>query len=294
MQSRANMTKGKLDISQIIDLLRVPPPTYPRKAIDLAIRHYKEMRSDLLGILEKATDPSVLGENNAHVFAAFILGFFREERAHQPLLSIFRLPGELPFDVFGDVITEDGGLLLWQTAGGVVAGLKALIEDREADVYCRDAAMAALKWGVGEGVLDHATVVDYLGSLFKGDEADDEWFWIGATSILADLWPERVMPTIRRAFDQGLIGPLGLALDDVEEVLNYPKDDALSRLARETEREMTRAPHECISWWACFRSEPMKQKTGAGEVKTKSRKDKKAARKRSRDARKKSRKKRKK
>ncbi|MCX6929225.1 MAG: DUF1186 domain-containing protein, partial [Verrucomicrobia bacterium] len=65
---------------------------------------------ELLRVLESvAEDPVKHVERKdymLHDFALYLLAQFREKRAYAPIVKMFSAPGETPFDLFGDTVTE--------------------------------------------------------------------------------------------------------------------------------------------------------------------------------------------
>jgi hypothetical protein len=52
--------------------------------------------------------------------------------------KLFSLPEDLGYDLLGDLITEDGSVLLAMVAGSRRDELRAMFEDEQLDEYCLD------------------------------------------------------------------------------------------------------------------------------------------------------------
>ena len=72
-----------------------------------------------------------LPEGNAHFFAIFLLTEFEAEEAFPVILEAFSLPGELPFDLFGDAVTSTLARILAQFAGDRPEVADTLIRDSD-------------------------------------------------------------------------------------------------------------------------------------------------------------------
>ncbi|MGH8599533.1 MAG: DUF1186 domain-containing protein [Burkholderiales bacterium] len=195
-----------------------------------------------------------------HLYAMYLLAQFRERRALDPLIRLFSLPGDTTDNLTGDVVTEDLPAILASTCGGDTAPIKALIENREADVYARDAGIRALLTLVAEGALERDELIDYLRAV-HGNLGADEWqlctFWVAAADA---LYPEELMPEIHAVFKAGLVDPSYITLDIVERTLSEGRERTLARLG-ETQRYLVDAI-DAMSDWACFRPDAGKPTAG--------------------------------
>src|SRR5258708_9491496 len=96
-----------------------------------------------------------------HVYALYLLALFLEVRAYPLLVRIFSRPGEFPFDLAGDVVTQDLGRILASVSGGDVSGMTALIENERANEYVRSVAMEGMVL-VETGQRARDEVISYL------------------------------------------------------------------------------------------------------------------------------------
>lgn len=110
---------------------------FPRRALARAIEEQEDITPDLVDIIQRAADnPQQLASDPdymAHIYAMFLLSQFREKRAYGPLVQFFSHPGELPFDLAGDVVTEDLDSMLASVSCGDDSLIKALIENPKAN-----------------------------------------------------------------------------------------------------------------------------------------------------------------
>lgn len=246
------------EIARILSALERHEGTYPREALDAALAHRKEITPYLIAVLEEVRDDPVKYADDpdyvAHLYALELLAHFQERRAHEVIVELCSLPNDLPYELFGDIITEDMPAILLATCGGSVERIVALLRNREADDFCRSAAMHALTYAVAEGVVPREDVIALFGSLFTGTEADDESdFWSFLASAVWDLYPAELMDVIEDAYDRGLISEAIIGLDSFEEALDTDsKAAAYERIKEERKRYMPRDFHQRMSWWAMF------------------------------------------
>jgi uncharacterized protein DUF1186/SEC-C motif-containing protein len=231
---------------------------FPFEAVSQAVAQREALTPMLLAELERAADSpqALLDEPESymlHVYAMYLLAQFREPRALDPLLRLFSLTGDAVELLLGDVVTEDGGALLASVCHGEVAPIKALIENREANEYGRDAGICALLTLVAEGDLDRGELIDYLRQFSRTLGPEDfliQAFWVAAAD---ELYPEELMPEIRAVYAAGAVDDSFIALRDLDRTLKKGREAALASL-RENRRYLTDAIG-ALSAWACFNEE---------------------------------------
>lgn len=247
-------------ILDILDTLGIYTGTYEREAVDAALALRNEITPHLIQILEDVlADPLDFagdGDYFGHVYALQLLGHFREPRAHEAIVELARLPGELPFDLFDDTITESLPAIMFATCGGSTDRIAELLTDREVNEYCRSAAARALVYAVVEGVVPRREVVALFGSLFTGDEAPpNSGFWSLLASAVCNLYPEELIDVIRKGYEDGLIGDSYIRYPSFEETLQRGGAHAYQEVRKKIARYMPEDVHARMSWWACFREE---------------------------------------
>lgn len=266
-------------IAHILAAFETFDGVYKRDEVDAALTLQDEITPHLIGVLENVLADPVAYLDKAdffgHAYALQLLGHFREVRAHKVIVDLVSLPAELPYDLFGDTITESLPAILFATCGGSIARIKELLLNREADEYCRSAAARALVYATVEGTVPRQEILALFGSLFTGDEAAlDSGFWDLMAGDVYDLCPEELMPVIEKAFADGLVVGEMVGLESFERVLKQGKEQAYQEVRADLERHMPDDVHERMSWWACFRPAPKVARSPAAPVKTPERKRK--------------------
>ena len=289
-----------MNAKEIIQALDGPADVYQRQAVQAAMDQKDEVVPLLLEHLEQVLlKPETFCpdeyESSLPLYAVVLLNHHRVVEAHRLFVALASLPGEMPFDLFGDVIHHGFPEALWKTCGGDPADIIRLVENREANEYCRSSAIRALTYGVADGGLSRKDVVEFLRGLFTGDEAspDEPMVYNGAASALADLWPGEAMDVLRRAFDKGLVERFFVGIDYIEDSLEAGKEAQLTSLERRVRQELDQTPHEALESWACFNPYPARSKHDAGgstaasprEKSHPSRRPKRAAKKKRKQAR---------
>src|ERR1017187_1855772 len=107
----------------------------------VAIEQREVITPELLRVLESvAEDPVKQVERKdymLHDFALYLLAQFREKRAYAPIVKMFSAPGETPFDLFGNTVTEGLSRILASVYDGNPAPLRGLVESDEGHEYVR-------------------------------------------------------------------------------------------------------------------------------------------------------------
>lgn len=134
-----------MTIPDILEQLRPYTGKFPMAAVKAAIEQREILTPDLLREFEEiaAHGDEYAGRKDYMLqsFAVFLLAEFRERRAFQPLVKLVSLPGELPFDLFGDTITGELSRLLGTLYDGDRTALERLVESEEVNEFVRSAAL---------------------------------------------------------------------------------------------------------------------------------------------------------
>lgn len=261
------MSEHEAKIQEILAAFQPEDGIYKRQAVDEAVALKEEITPYLLEILKDTmADPNkyIEGVDISHIYAFILLGYFKEPRAHQVMVDLFSLPEALIDRLFGDMITEDLGIMLFRTYNGSVDDLKRLIVNKDAYEYCRGAALDALTYAVVEGMVSREETLDFLSTLFTGDEDNnpDSGFWTFVADSIRDLYPEELMPLIEQAFERDMIDLMFFGPEIFTETLQQSRERTLQKTREELQRRSPVDIHRYISWWAMFEQEtpPLSQR----------------------------------
>ena len=185
-----------------------------------------------------------------HVFAAHLLAQFREKRAYPLLVEIVSAPGEIPFDLFGNTITEGLKKLFASVYDGDPALLQGLVESEHVNEFVRDAAIDAFLVLEHTGQMTRDEVVGYFRNLFQGKlQRTPSYAWSGLVCAVADLPAPELLEEVRQAYVDGLVDTMVADLEELERDLISQKTPRRNRHAL-----ITDAIAE-MEWWAAFHSE---------------------------------------
>ena len=240
--------------SEVLAELSVTRSTHPEEALAAADTHREALVEPLLLALEQGIrHPGSASEAEANLFsyALYLFARWREPRASRLVVRWLSLPEEGPFEIAGDIVTQDGASILAAVCGTDLEPIKGLVLNRHANEWGRSAGIAALAhvatWDSGQ----RNAIVDYFLSLAtEGLERKPSAVWDSLAAASADIEARRVFPAIRRAYAEGLVDPRFMAESELDAVDVSPPGEELRRTQdrRQPVDDVIRA----TSWWGCF------------------------------------------
>ncbi|MGA3372938.1 MAG: DUF1186 domain-containing protein [Terracidiphilus sp.] len=256
-----------MEIDEIIEQFEWFHGKFERDAVEAAVARRDEIIPELLAVLEEIANPEIAaeldadGDYMAHLYAMFLLAQFRETRAYPIMLRIALLPGDLLDSLFGDCITEHFGRVLASVCGGDLKGIQSLIENPVADEWVRGAGLGGLVTLIAAGIKSREEILSYFAELFRGKLTDkNDIVWSDLISYSTDLCASELIGEIERAYEQELVDPSILTLEDVRRDLAKGKDWAMERLADDPHRRLIEDTVKEMEGWASFNEkEPRKE-----------------------------------
>ena len=185
------------------------------------------------------------------LFAAYLLAQFREKRAFGPLIRIISAPGEIPFDLFGDTVTERLNAILASVYGGDPTPLHQLVEDGEVNEYVRGAALEAFLVLAFTGQMPREEVAGYFKNLFQGRlKRDFNHVWNDLACAVGDLPAPELLDDLQQAFADGLVDGGFADFEFIERCAHQPVDQRRARLVRQ--HQLIDDTVSEMEWWAAF------------------------------------------
>ncbi len=243
-----------MDVQEILSHLERIEDCFPEAAVREAVSRRDDIIPSLLEVLEAvARDPESFAsgpDRVIHIYAMYLLAQFREPRAYPLLVKIFSAPGEVAFDLAGDVLTDDLGRILASVSDGDMGGMTSLMENEQANEYVRAAALDGLLTLVVCGRRSRDEMMNYFRGWFRTLERRPSMAWDSLAAACADLCPVEVAEDLRKACDEGLINPGFITSEEVtEELAKGPQ----ATLARVKDRyKLINDIVEEMEWWPCF------------------------------------------
>ena len=194
--------------------------------LDDALESADALREALVEPLIAAIDRGIANptseseaDTNLFSYALYLLAKWRETRAYPVVVRWLSLPGEGPFDIGGDIVTQDGGRMLASVFDGDMAPIKALILDRNACEYGRAAGVTALTLLAAWAEVPRQPVIDCFSWLAReGLDREPGAIWDLLASYCVDLEAVELLPELRRAYDEKLVDPQFMGEDELLEV----------------------------------------------------------------------------
>ncbi len=250
-----------MTIPEILKQLEPYTGKFPMEAMRAAIDQREAITPELLKILESvAADPAewvaTRKNNELPLFASHLLAQFRDKAAYPLLVKIVSAPGEIPFDLFGDTITEGLCQLLASVYDGNPTLLHGLIENEQINEYVRSAALDAFLVLEHTGLMPRDAVIDYFRSLFHGRlQRIPSYAWSSLVCDVADLPAPELLEEVRQAYADGFVDAEVADLPSIERDLRHLKARGLER-----RRLITDAIAE-MEGWACYHLEDSEPET---------------------------------
>jgi hypothetical protein len=240
--------------AEILAALSSDPPAPPRAALESAEGHRAVLVEPLLRAIDYGlANPSEASSEDAGLccYALYLLAKWREPRAYSYVVRWLSLPGEAPFEIAGDIVTQDGARMLAAVCDGDLEPIKALVVDRSANEYGRGAGVTALALLAAWAEVPRESIVSwFLWLAQEGLEREPSQVWNSLASESADIEALPLFPELRRAYDDGLIEPQFMNPSELDQVEAAPRGKVL---------QATRERHPPIddviaatAWWGRF------------------------------------------
>ena len=245
-----------LTVPEILKELEPCTGRFPLEAMRAALLQREAIKPELLRVIDAlAEDPvGFAGRKDymLHIFAVYLLAQFREKQAYPLLAKIVNAPGELPFDLFGDMVTEGLGRILASLYDGDPAPLERLVETETVNGYVRIAAIDAFLVLEHSGQISREKVIHYFQQLFDGKlQRNYSLAWDGLVSAVADMPAPELRAEVRLAYKDGLVNSGFCSLDGLE-------SDLQTRPQGRRERHLLITDViEEMEWWASFHEEDL-------------------------------------
>ena len=208
------------DVDEVLAALDTHGANLPRAAILQARLIQERIIPRLTDALHQAAAQARAGnvpDGNLHFFAFFLLAEFRAKEALPAILEAVCLPGELPFDLFGDAITEDLAAVLAALVDSPDQ-LDVLISDQSLNEYVRWEAVQTSCFLVRDGRITRDEAVERLRRhLVQAIAAEDTDIIGGLLCELDDFAPREPLEEISEAYRRDLVDPFSIGLHHLEQ-----------------------------------------------------------------------------
>jgi hypothetical protein len=252
-----------METQEIISKLEYYDGTFPKEALEAAIEQKEEIIPELLKILEntsKNADDFVGTDYWAHIYGIHLLAQFKEKKAYPLIVDAFSLPGEKPFELYGDVVTGSLKRILASVSQGDISLIKLLIEKKEVNEYVKSAALQSLVILFANNELDRDMLIQYFKELFDTKlERKRSVAWSNLACCSVDLHPEELIEEIEKSFELGLVDDAYISLQNVKETLKEKQEDCLEILHTDPYLTYIEDTIDELEGWACFDKNDQKE-----------------------------------
>lgn len=249
-----------MQLEEILSELENNTGTFPRLALERAIEEREAITPVLLATLEECKNNlEEFFDKDAymlHIYALNLLAQFRETKAYPLIIEFFSIPGDMPSDITGDVVTEDLARILASVYDGNIEPIKQLIENTELNEYVRDAAIQSLVVLMLQGIITREEVIKYYEELFVSklkNEPEDSYVWTHLVNNSADICPIELKEYIDRAFENDLIDLWYISQENVNDAIQIGVEAALDKLRNNQRYSLIDNTISEMEHWACFR-----------------------------------------
>ncbi len=237
----------------------------PGEALRVAEENQSEITPKLLDAVRMAAeDPQPLLEDHEyqlHIYAIYLLAKFRETGAYPHVVKLFKLADEQALDLTGDVLCEDGPILLASVCDGDIAPIKTIIENEEAHALLRTSAIASLPLLYMWGERTREEIIAYFRALFANilPKPGNTTVWAALVTCCGHMQAQELANEVRQAYLDELILVDALPHQEIEAALMGARPQMVERFIRRYRQIQSTA--ESISWWRCFSMKQDQQPT---------------------------------
>lgn len=246
---------GVNKMHQLLNKIKYYDEKFPKEELEEIIRNKEQSIPILLDIMkdvcdnyEKYLNPDIM----IHMYATHLLAQFKIKEFYEIIIDIAKLPGEIPYELYEDTITESLGRIIASVYNGDIEMICDLIEDTKVDKFVRSQGIVALQILVFEGILRREKIVEYLKKLLvqKIEEYDD--IIEGIINGLTNLYPEEAMDEIKLAYQKNIVDEMMISLDDVRWILDMGKEAAIEYRKSNIHSKLMGHINDEMGHWYCF------------------------------------------
>ena len=184
---------------------------FPEAALRAAISQQESITPLLLQHLQTQTaDLAKCAQENSmlNLYSVYLLAQFREQQAYPLIVRLVSGPGESPFDILGDTITEDLGRILASVFDGNTSLLETLIESDDINEFVRSAALRSLSCLRYNGQISPEWLLDYCTNLYRGRlKKEEAHVWDALSKHCLNMGFTTLLPDIEKTYiDQLTLG----------------------------------------------------------------------------------------
>ncbi len=249
------------EMVRILVDLEAEPGKLPVAAIEETRRHHELMIPLLTEVVREAAADVQCGrlEGNAHFLAMLLLTEFHATEGFHAIKEAITLPGEWPFELFGDAVTETLARILAEFHGDFPETLEELIADRKLNEYVRWEAAQTYIYLVRDGRMSRKEAIGRLRQqLRQGLDNRDVEIVPALVCELSRFGGYEAWEEIQEAFERGPVDPMAMDLESVQEELRAGEATLRASMEQCPPTGIADTLAE-LRGWAAFRPEEMRK-----------------------------------
>ena len=209
----------------ILRELRYDQGRFPEAALREALQQREALLPGMLDAL-RCTQRQLQARGDSwmlHQYALFLTAAWRSAEAMPLIIDFFTQPGDLPVEVTDDFVSEDLARVLASVGHGRLEPVRRLVEDERISEWTRSAGLNTVLIMHLTGQLAGGQAAEYFRWLLTGGLKETPGaYWCNLAVLCARVRVREALPAIERAYEQGLIDPQYVRLDDIRAELTEP------------------------------------------------------------------------
>jgi len=146
--------------------------------------------------------------------------------------------------------------MIASTYNGDISLVYNMIENEKINVWSRSAGINGLLALVANKYISRDSVIEYFRKLFNSSFVNNEEFTAMLIQACIDLYPEELLPEIKKAFANDMVEEVFVNIDDVKYALTVDKKIALQRnLINNVHYRPIEDVKEAMEWMAAFQAD---------------------------------------
>lgn len=202
-----------MELTKIIQDLTIKQNKIPIEALKEAAKRKDEISSHLVKSIQDAYDnyEHIDLTNYLPIHAVMLLSQFKHQESHELICKLMKLPcseTSSPLDGILDIVlTECMHNVLANTYNGDINHIRSIIEESNASVYARGAAIVSMVLLMLRDVIPKETTITYLKSLFeiKIESYNVPMFYSLLIHACNQLQMPEFEPWIKQKYEQDLV-----------------------------------------------------------------------------------------
>ncbi len=224
----------------------------PKAALASADARREELTPILIAALETGLSaPLDATPEEARLFsnALYLFAKWREPLALPYVIRWLSLPETGADDIGGDIVTHDGPRILAAVAGRDLPEIRALVENTEADDFCRGVALQSLAVLMTWDEMPREALIAYLRELISDKLIRGyDHVWTALALLVMELEAKELLPLLRAPFDADWIDQSFVEWDELENPF-FEDDASPLELFRKQNQPIKNVAH-ATEWWS--------------------------------------------